>query len=173
MLRALATMLPISMRKNIGLLLTNCDLDTQNLETDSLPSEFSHLQSWTFQDPLPFCLSYRAQEKQGTQRQRATQKRKLEGIYDAAVDTANEIIEWIDQTPVQPTTGMLRMSDRIRDIEGHFEEIIRATVKYKALRQSLVNLRREGNETKRSRASSLSVRLKGVLMDIAFDIAWT
>ncbi|CEL61402.1 coiled coil domain containing 88A [Rhizoctonia solani AG-1 IB] len=111
MLRALATMLPHSMSKNVGLLLTNCDSDTQKLETSSLPSEFSHLQSWTFQDPLPFCLSYRAQEKWRAQRQRAAQKRKLDFIYGAAADTANEIIEWIDQTPVQPATGMLNLSN--------------------------------------------------------------
>ncbi|CCO35030.1 hypothetical protein BN14_09143 [Rhizoctonia solani AG-1 IB] len=125
MIRALATMLPRSMSTNVGLLLTNCDSATKKLKTDSLPSNFNKIKSWTFQDPLPFCLSYRAQEWQGAQRQRGRQKRKLEVIYDASVDTSNEIIEWIDQLPVQQTKGMADMSDKINDVENYFEEIIR------------------------------------------------
>ncbi|CEL56817.1 hypothetical protein RSOLAG1IB_12007 [Rhizoctonia solani AG-1 IB] len=149
MLCAIATILPRNMIDSVGILLTNCDLDCQKFDTQKLPVAFSHIKTWTFQDPLPLCISYRAQERTGSHRQRSTQRRKLELMYDASVDTLNDIMEWIDQTPALLTACLVDMHSQLSDVSKHMEQITRAAVKYQKLRESLVDLRRQRNEKKR------------------------
>ncbi|KAJ1304184.1 hypothetical protein OPQ81_008584 [Rhizoctonia solani] len=129
-LSVIATLMPHSVLANTAFIFTNCDSSNKRLGMDVLPSLWRGCSSWAIQNPLLWCKRYHELGTEANKRHQASQKRKLEAIYEDAALMLDELLEWTDQQTTHSIQGILDLYKIWIDIKSHIKCILSTSDDY-------------------------------------------
>ena len=112
------SILPLSLRDNIGIIYTNVTSGYLNFNHALLPGHLSQAKYWTIDNPFALYISRQIALADGESSQELKRMdRTLAQTYCRTIPTLHDIFSWLDDRDVQPVADILTLCDVSVNIE--------------------------------------------------------
>ncbi|CAE6455331.1 unnamed protein product [Rhizoctonia solani] len=156
-LETLATLLPRSVKDNIGILFTNVHSDERglNFQMEALPSDLKTATYWCLDNPLSSYKKHWAQLRKATEaeRQLSTQANNLKEDYEETVQSLDKWLEWLNERETMPTTTIVELYQKSTEIESRLFETTVSLENLARLRKELKAIIKDLHSVEQERIS--------------------